>query len=318
MINTNLKKIIFECCNKKKNEKIFILYDNYTKKVINDFTYFLDKQKIKYKTLLIENVKMHGQEPKSSEIDQSQKYEIVISIIKYSIAHTKYRYGLSKKNIKFLSLPYFSSDVLKNKAFNVNFKKETSRAKRIGKILSNCNHISLFSKNGTNFFYSKLDNIVNICPGWVYKKNIIASPPDIEVNIPLIGNNSHGLLIIDGSITCDEFGKLKKPISIKINKGKITEIKGYRSNILKKIFSKHTISKVKPAELGIGLNPMAKICGNMLIDEGSLGSIHIGFGSNSTIGGDKTIPFHLDHVIKKPTLYCDNQLVISNGKINIA
>lgn len=316
MIEANLKKIFFDCCNYIKNEKIFILYDNSTEKVTKHFTKFLDLNKIQHKTLLIENVKIHGQEPKSYELKKSFDYEIVISIIKYSIAHTKYRYVLSQKNIKFLSLPYFSIAILKNKAFDVNFRNETKKAFRIGQIISNCNNISLFSKAGTNFFYSKSDKIINICPGWVYKKNVIASPPDIEVNIPLIGNNSHGLLVIDGSITCDEFGKLKKPITIKINKGKIEYIKGHKSKVLEKIFAKYTISKVRPAELGIGLNPMAKICGNMLIDEGSLGSIHIGFGSNSTIGGDKKIPFHLDHIIRKPTLYCDNKLIISNGKIN--
>lgn len=317
MIEDNLKKIFFECCNYKKNEKICILFDESTKKLVKYFSNFLEKNNIAYNALFIRNIRVHGQEPNSSELNIVIKYEIVISIIKYSIAHTKFRENLSSKNIKFLSLPYFSIDILKNKAFKADFKKETKKAKLVGKILSNCSNISLFSKKGTNFFYKKKDRTVNICPGWAYKRNIISSPPDIEVNIPIIGNNSHGLLVIDGSITCDEFGKLKKPISIKINKGKIDEIYGFRSNILKNIFSKFNINKIKPAELGIGLNPLAKICGNMLIDEGSLGCIHIGFGSNSTIGGDKKIPFHLDHVIKKPTLYCDNILLIEDGKIKV-
>ncbi len=317
MIEDNLNKLFFECCNHKKNEKICILYDDSTKKLIKYFCKFLEKKNIAYNTLLIRNVKVHGQEPNSSELNDVIKYEIVISIIKYSIAHTKFREYLSSNNVKFLSLPYFSINVLRNKAFKANFKRETKKAKIVGKVLSNCSNISLFSKKGTNFFFTKKYKTVNICPGWAYKKNIISSPPDIEVNIPIIGNNSHGLLVIDGSITCDEFGKLKKPIFIKISKGKIDKIYGFRSNKLKNIFSKYNINKIKPAELGIGLNPLAKICGNMLIDEGSLGSIHIGFGSNSTIGGDKKIPFHLDHIIKKPTLYCDNKLLIEDGKIKV-
>lgn len=317
MIRENIKKIIFQCCDYKKGESILILYDKNTENLIHFFSDFFILKKIKYEFILVNNVRNHAQEPKSSYLVQAVNYNIVISLIKFSIAHTEFRKKLTKKHIKFLSLPYYSKSVLKDKSLNVDFKKQTFRAKSLSKILSKCSNISVYTKKGTNFFYSKKSKTVNVCPGWCYKKNIIASPPDIEVNIPLIGYKSYGRLVVDGSITCDEFGKLNDPISINIEDGKISSITGKNSNKLKNIFKKHKINRVMPAELGIGLNPKAKICGNMLIDEGSEGSIHIGFGSNSTIGGDKKIPFHLDHVIRRPTLYCDNMIVIKDGKIKI-
>ena len=45
MIEDNLNKLFFECCNHKKNEKICILYDDSTKKLIKYFCKFLEKKK---------------------------------------------------------------------------------------------------------------------------------------------------------------------------------------------------------------------------------------------------------------------------------
>ena len=53
----------------------------------------------------------------------------------------------------------------------------------------------------------------------------------------------------------------------------------------------------------------------MLIDEGSRGNIHLGLGSNSTIGGRNKVNFHLDHVIKKPSVFIDDYKIIDKGKI---
>ena len=61
--------------------------------------------------------------------------------------------------------------------------------------------------------------------------------------------------------------------------------------------------------MGVGFNNQAKICGKMLIDEGSFGTFHCGFGSNSTIGGINEINFHLDFVF-----YC-NEIQIDNENI---
>ena len=52
------------------------------------------------------------------------------------------------------------------------------------------------------------------------------------------------------------------------------------------------------AECGIGLNPKARLTGNMLTDEGSKGCIHFGFGANNTVGGINNVAFHLDFILK--------------------
>ena len=53
-------------------------------------------------------------------------------------------------------------------------------------------------------------------------------------------------------------------------------------------------------ELGIGLNPAAKITGNMLEDEKAFHTCHFAIGENYDGDGDTFI--HLDGVVRNPTI----------------
>ena len=87
---------------------------------------------------------------------------------------------------------------------------------------------------------------------------------------------------------------------------------------LRALFALHGDSKSRVlAECGVGLNPAAKLTGIMLTDEGSLGTIHFGFGSNSTVGGTNEIAFHVDFVCRAATMFIDGALLIRKGQIRL-
>lgn len=67
------------------------------------------------------------------------------------------------------------------------------------------------------------------------------------------------------------------------------------------------------AELGIGTNENAQITGNVLEDEKVLGTAHIAFGASAGIGGDVSVPVHLDVVVLKPTVHVGDVLVVDAG-----
>jgi len=56
------------------------------------------------------------------------------------------------------------------------------------------------------------------------------------------------------------------------------------------------------AELGIGLNPRAKVIGSTILDEKAAGTAHIAIGSNHWFGGDNSTIIHLDQVFFKPEI----------------
>ena len=68
-------------------------------------------------------------------------------------------------------------------------------------------------------------------------------------------------------------------------------------------------------ELGIGINPGARITGNMLEDEKSLGTAHIAFGNNADFpgGGNNHSKIHRDFLFFNPTI----EVRYSDGKSNL-
>ena len=55
----------------------------------------------------------------------------------------------------------------------------------------------------------------------------------------------------------------------------------------------------------------------MLEDEGVLGTVHIGIGTNITLGGHVKAALHYDLIMWQPTIVLDGQVVLENGQLRI-
>lgn len=71
------------------------------------------------------------------------------------------------------------------------------------------------------------------------------------------------------------------------------------------------------AELGIGLNPKAKITGAKTQDKGVYGTCHIGLGSNITWGGNIKAATHFDLIMYAPKIDLDGITILENYKFNL-
>jgi leucyl aminopeptidase (aminopeptidase T) len=159
--------------------------------------------------------------------------------------------------------------------------------------------------------------------------------PAAEVFIsPKLGA-SNGVIVFDGSITLDETLVVKNPVKITVEKGHVTKIEGGKEADLLQDYVHNagerpyqmaqkgeiTIDKAKEysrnatnlGELGIGLNPKAKIIGNVLEDEKVLGTVHFAIGSN--YDQDALALIHSDCIVKNPTITIDGKTIMKKGKM---
>ena len=304
------------CGNLQLNEKLLLIYDETTEDLIplleetaSKVTKLINKTKI-------EKLSQHGLEPPINVSKKMLEADLILALTHKSLAHTKARNNACSKGARYLSLAEYSLDILENEAIFGVKKNKLSLLTKMETILNQGKIVKIKTNLGTNLELNIDKRIANNCPGFVQKPGELGSPPDMEVNVSPIEDYSFGNLIVDGSITHQRLGLLKNPISLEISKGKISKISGKQeAKELKKIFNELNNSKTKVlAELGIGFNEKAKLCGNMLIDEGAANCIHFGFGSNSTVGGKNEVSFHLDFIIKNANLFVDNELIIKKGK----
>jgi leucyl aminopeptidase (aminopeptidase T) len=135
--------------------------------------------------------------------------------------------------------------------------------------------------------------------------------PAGEAMVAPVENYGTGKVVVDGVIA--HVGVLEKPIILKLVDGQIVRIEGDEEK-LSDFMSQFEENINKVAEIGIGTNRLAKICGNPLVDEKVYSTIHLGFGNNLFMGGNQGCNMHFDMIITKPNMYIDGTCIISEGK----
>ena len=148
----------------------------------------------------------------------------------------------------------------------------------------------------------------------------LANLPCGEIWCGPIESKGDGIIVCDGSI--GDIGKVKKPLKINVKNGKIVNIESEDRNLIEEVEKLINIDEEARVigELGIGLNPGAKLNGIMLEDEKALDTAHIAFGNNiDMIGGQNNSKTHRDFLFYKPTIkitYKDDstKVLIKNGK----
>lgn len=151
----------------------------------------------------------------------------------------------------------------------------------------------------------------------------IGNLPAGEVWCAPVETSANGVLVCDGSI--GDMGPVKDPLAMTIKAGKIVSMECADMDFAGKVRKALSLDDMSSVigEFGIGLNPQAKLTGNLLEDEKAGGTAHIAFGNNIDMpGGRNNSKTHRDFLMKGPTIevrYKDGTkaTLIKNGKPNL-
>ena len=314
ILKNNIRHILFHAATLKEGEKSLFLYDEKTENIALLFMQILQQEGFFFEKHKLAGSSVHGEEPREDAVGKMLSSHVIFCLTHNSLAHTKVRLDANKKGIRFLSMPSYTLPLLEDPALSAPYKDYFPQVEKMAALLTESSTLEISTSSGTYLKACTAGRSGNSCPGFTDPSHLLASPPDIEANIALVEEKSNGTLVIDGSITCDEIGLLKEKVSLEVENGKIRKFLSSDSRIteiLEEMFREEKRRVL--AEIGIGFNEKASLCGNMLIDEGTKGAIHFGFGSNGTIGGKNLVSFHLDFVLKEPTLLLDGKKIMEKG-----
>lgn len=260
---------------------------------------------------------MHGEEPNSIAAHAMRRAALAIGVTARSMAHTVARRAACQEGARYLSLPDYSLELLADPAVTIDYVTVGERARVIADLFTAGRAVRVATALGTDISLDIEGRVGNCCPGYVTMAGDLGSPPDVEANIAPLEHLSEGRVVVDGSIAHPQFGLLHAPIMLTIEHGNIVHIEGDAGVVhrLNDLFDAGGARNSRIlAECGIGLNPEAQLTGVMLTDEGALGTMHFGFGSNATVGGVNDVPFHLDFVLRNPYLAIDGETILMNGR----
>ncbi len=234
---------------------------------------------------------------------------------------------LDTKQLRGFWTPHITLDTWE-RTIDIDYDLLRSRVKKLIKLFKDAD-VHITTKKGTDLRMSLKGRQPLPDNGDISKKGGSGNMPCGEVFLgPKIGS-MQGTWILDGMIPLHS-GKIlfleKDPLTIKWEKGYIKSVKGKQAaKLLESIkwAEKEAKTKFKGkkaekyfknarhcGELGIGLNPNAKIVGTVLEDEKIMGTFHLAIGMNYE--GDAPAFIHLDGVTHDPTIE-----VIKDGKTKV-
>ena len=304
--------ILSKCMGLKNSESCLVVSDFLLKDI--GFSLFRNSLNMtkKSKIVFIPIPKAHGCEPPKDTAKQMLKHDVSLLATTKSLSHTKARKNASKNGARIASMPGITKDMME-RALNVDFNKIRKLNQKLISILKNKKSVKITTKKGTDIKFFVKTRKWTGDDGIYTNKGSFGNLPAGEVFIAPLEYKTNGIIIADASV--GGLGMADKQIKIQVKDGFIKRIEGGK---IAKNFEGLLKNKLyrNVAELGIGTNPRAMIKGEVLEDEKVFGTCHIAFGNNKHFGGNIDVPFHIDFVVRKPTIYADNVLIMKEGKMN--
>lgn len=299
------KTAVQTCLGVKKREVALIITDPERRNIAEAL--FAANQDVGAKVMIIQMQprNRHGEEPPRIIADAMKKADVIFAPTTFSLSHTQARKKASRSGARIASMPGITTDMMSTGGMTADFNKMARTIKRLSKIVKNTKKAHITTEAGTDLKLSLegrkwIADDTGIC----HKKGSFTNLPAGEIFIAPKEGTANGTLVIDGAFQ----EKLDTPARIVVKNGVAVDI--IRALKVRNILDEVGKKGRNVAEFGIGMNPAAKIIGNVLEDEKKLGTIHIAFGDNSTYGGNVKCGVHIDGIILKPTVVLDDKKTI--------
>lgn len=259
-----------------------------------------------------------GEEPPTSIAAGMFKSDAFICAVYKSITHTKAVQNAVKEGSRGIMLTQFNEDMLISGGIEANFEETAPICKAIAKELEDSNEITLTTPHGTNLKFSGKGRPGNALTCLV-NSGEFAPVPTVEANVSPLEGTANGMIVANASIPYIGIGVLDENITFKVVDGMIVSIEGGKQAqiLIENLKSKNDPLVYNIAELGVGLNPNCSFIGSMLEDEGVYGSVHIGIGTNITLGGNIKAACHYDLIMTEATIVTDGKIILEKGHVKI-
>ncbi len=258
-------------------------------------------------------------EPPPPVAEALKASDVIIDLSVKYIIHTKaYQDARNSGTRALVTVPSGIEEYLISGVIGIDYDEMVREGNEIAKLYEKCQKCRVTSKEGTNIEMELGDRPAVHRDGMVVNKGEIDYFPGSQVSIAPVEESINGKIMVNGSIY-PPIGKLDKPVEIRLEKGRIVDIKGgveaeeWRGWV--KNWDDPKMYHV--AHFSVGLNPNARLRGYIIEDERIRGCVCIGFGSQMPDfkGGIGKAKNHTDIVTLYNTIFLDGKKVVDNGDI---
>jgi leucyl aminopeptidase (aminopeptidase T) len=247
-----------------------------------------------------------------------KKADVIFTPVTYSITHTRAVKEACEAGSRIIALTDYKEHMLVKGGLDADFNETKLMCQKMAQAFEACNEAVLTNPAGTRLTMRGEGRPGNalFC---IVEPGQMSPAPNVEANFSPIEGSAEGVIVADASIPYIDIGVLTEPVTATVEKGMITDITGgHQARLLADdLKSRNDPQVYNVAELGVGLNPKCIMQGIMLEDEGVYGSVHIGIGTNITLGGHVKAAIHYDLLMYGATIELDGNIVLENGEVRL-
>jgi len=265
--------------------------------------------------LLVEIVprRSNGEEPPPEVAALMTQFDVVLCPTSKSLTHTDARRAASAGGTRVATLPGVTEEIMA-RGMGADYHRIAARTLAICRLMEQTQTIRVVAPAGTDITMPVAGRAAHASTGLFRERGQSGNLPTGEAYLAPLEGRSHGVVVVDGSMA--GIGVVATPIRIAVEDGLATAIEGgEEADRLRALLEPHGPDARNVAEFGVGTNDRAILSGAIIEDEKVMGTIHIAFGDNKSMGGTIRVASHLDGLVKRPTVWFDDRVIMRDGRL---
>jgi len=255
----------------------------------------------------------NGEEPPAEVAAMMGAFDVVLCPTSKSLTHTDARRAASAKGARIATLPGVTEEIMA-RCMAADYEAIAARTRTLAGLMETAAVIRVTAPGGTDVRLPVRGRRAYASTGLFREKGQSGNLPTGEAFLAPLEGESEGVVVVDGSMA--GVGLVATPIRITVAGGVATAIEGGDEAVrLRALLDPHGRDAYTVAEFGIGTNDRAVITGVILEDEKVMGTIHIAFGDNKSMGGSVRVASHLDGLVTRPSVWFDDRPIMKDGRL---
>lgn len=259
-----------------------------------------------------------GVDPPLSAIAAIQAADVVIAQASYAIVHTETVREALRRGARLCDMWGFNEDMMVRGGATADYGEIKELSQRLQQILTSGKEARLTTPDGSDLTMSLVDRQAHVLAGSATEPGQFCGFPDGETAISPLEGSAKGILVNPFCLEKEGLGFIKEGLSLKVDGGRVVEIKGgFVAKQLLEFLEQTDDSTRNIAELAIGTNPKCRLGVTIRETKKSWGTAHIALGDSKSLGGKVESPLHMDMIFREPTLVVDGQTVLKEGQVSL-
>ena len=314
-VATTARRVVGDYLGIRRGERFVIVVDTRTDREIPDelarSARDLGAEAV---VVVIDPLPRSGAEPPADAAAAMVGADVVVCAASTSLYHTAAKAAAQRAGVRGdFNAPHLA-DGWANGAMTADFVAIREGAERLAALWRRTREVRVTSPAGTDLRATVAGRepvawLTGIC----HNVGEVSALPGGEVSLPPIEGTTEGIVVWEE--VASDLGRLEAPVRIVVRGGRAVAIEGGADADRLRAIVERVPEADNIGEIGIGLNPAARIGGEITEAKKALGTAHVALGDSANeYGGLIECDVHLDGLVMTPTIEFDGRPVVVDGR----